>query len=62
MLEEEYLEKEKETERAAQNQLAGKHRGCVTKEITEKMKKYEKKNTIKIGKSEEVEEEMTRIK
>ena len=55
MLEQKYLEKKKTTG-AAKSQLAGKQRGCVTKEITKKMKKDDKKNTIKIGESEEDEE------
>ena len=60
MLEQKCLKKKK-TKWAAKSQLAWRKRGRVTKEITKKMKKGDKKNTIEIGKPEE-EEEMTRIK
>ena len=55
------FEEKEETEGAAQNQLVGRKRGHVTKQITKKIK-GDKNNTIDIGESEEEKEEMTIIK
>ena len=52
------FEEKDETEGAAKSQLAGRERGCVTKESTKKMKKGDKKNIIEIGESEEEEEKI----
>jgi len=56
------FDKKEETKGAVKNQLAGRKKGRVTKETTKKMKKCNKKNTIEIGKSEDEEEKMTKIK